>query len=166
MSRCNNLRARLVSQGGRVTITIHDNHSLSSFKELEIMTYSPPCVSDFITALSLWVACDGAVLLSRLLRCGCQTPDSRSSCLSGMFTGCAPLQHHPPPSVQIDVVEANFQSPAQCLSSSVVWAGSHENMCDIVSGAKDNVSDQRPHADNCPSFHREKFLRHDADDKL
>lgn len=90
MSRCNNPRACIVYQGGRVTITIHDNHSLSGFKEPEIMTYSLPWASDFITALSLWGVLDGTVLHSRLQQRGCQTSLSLSSSLSGMFTGCVP----------------------------------------------------------------------------
>lgn len=106
-----------VSQGGGVTITIHDHHSLSGFKEPAMMTYSLPCASDFITA----------PVTSELVPPQPKSPESPAPPpsppplappppplrLSGMFTGCE--QPHPTPiTLQPNAVEVNLQ----CLSSS------------------------------------------------
>lgn len=89
--------APFVSQGGRVTITIHDHHSLSGFKEPGMMTYSLPCASDFITApVTFELACSSAA--------GCQkSPETRvSSCSSSSSPSSSSSKWHvyrmsPPP---------------------------------------------------------------------
>lgn len=113
--------APFVSQGGRVTITIHDHHSLSGFKEPGMMTYSLPCASDFITApVTSQLACSSAAGCQRAPRPASPPapppPHPPPLRLSGMFTGCAPPAPQPqlpPLTQQTNAVEVNLQPSAR-----------------------------------------------------
>lgn len=105
--------APFVSQGGRVTITIHDHHSLSGFKEPGMMTYRLPCASDFITApVTFELRPQPAAKEPRDPRL-LLTPPLPPLRLSGMFTGCAPPTPPLPLTQQTNAVEVNLQPSAQ-----------------------------------------------------